>query len=147
MYSTTATRDGWDERLVGLNLDFPSTYINASQAFIPPTHPDIRSPAFLWQAPSSNALLITGTKWTELHSFVSNSLDIPTPPAILTEKVVSKTHPAWLESLLQLSRLRGYLTLYPGLETAATLATSHEDLAQVPEEYRGAGSPRAKRRK
>ena len=149
MYSANSTL-GWGERLVGLNLDLPTTHLNASQAFIPPTTPEVRSPAFLWQAPSSNALLVTGSKWTELHDFVSRTLPLRalTPaPSILTEKVASTAHPAWLERLLQLCRLRGYLTLYPGLETAATLATSHEDLAQVPEEYRASGAPRARRRK
>lgn len=150
MYSANSTLEEWDQRLVGINLDLPTTHLNASQAFIPPTTPDVPSPAFLWQAPSSNALLMAGSKWTELHDFVSRSLPLrraDAAPAILTEKVASTAHPAWLESLLQLCRLRGYLTLYPGLETAATLATSHEDLAQAPEEYRGATSSRPKRRK
>ena len=151
MYSEPASGPEWDDRLVGINLDFPSTYLNASEAFIPPKDPDIRSPAFLWQAPSSNAILVTGEKWTELHDFVSRSLNFrstaATPPALLTEKVVSKTYPAWLEKLLQLCRLRGFVTLYPGLETAATLATTHDDLAQPPEEYRESMSQPAKKRK
>lgn len=151
MYSGPASRPEWDDRVVGINLDLPSTYLNASEAFVPPEDPDVRSPAFLWQAPSSNAILITGEKWTELHDFVSRSLDFrnaaATPPTILTEKVVSKAYPAWLENLLQLCRLRGYVTLYPGLETAATLATAHDDLAQLPEEYHESESQPAKKRK
>lgn len=151
MYSESASHPDWDDRLVGINLDFPSTFLNASEAFVPPEDPEARSPAFLWQAPSSNAVLITGEKWTELHDFASRSLDFrnaaTTPPAILTDKVVSKTYPAWLENLLQLCRLRGYVTLYPGLETAATLATAHDDLAQLPEEYLKSKSQPAKRRK
>lgn len=151
MYSAPASRQKWGERLVGISLDFPSTYLNASEAFIPPEDPEIASPAFLWQAPSSNAVLLTGEKWAELHNFVSRSLDFrsaaATPPSILTEKVVSKTYPAWLEDLLQLCRLRGYVTLYPGLETAATLATAHDDLAQAPEEYHESQSPPPKKLK
>ena len=143
MYSTTSRMNG-NQRLVGLNLDFPYTYLNASEAFVPPEKTGISSPAFLWQAPSSNAILVTGEKWAELHEFVSRSLDFrraaTTVPTVLTEKVVSKAYPAWLESLLQLCRLRGYVTLYPGLDTASTLATAHEDLSQVPEEY-GAANP------
>lgn len=129
---------------MGINLDFPSTYLNASEAFTPPRNPDVPNSAFLWQAPSSSAILVTGERWTELHDFVSRSLDFrhtaTNTPTLLTEKAVSKTFPAWLEHLVQLCRLRGYVTLYPGLETAATLATAHDELAQYPEEYRSAGS-------
>lgn len=145
LYSASSRRQKWDKRLVGINLDLPSTYLNASDAFVPPQNPEVPNSAFLWQAPSSSAILITGEKWTELHDFVSRSLDFrhaaTTTPALLTEKVVSKKFPAWLENLVQLCRLRGYVTLYPGLETAATLATAHDEQAQYPEEYRSAGSP------
>ncbi|SPN98573.1 uncharacterized protein DNG_01619 [Cephalotrichum gorgonifer] len=151
VYSASSVRQKWDERLVGINLDLPSTYLNASEVFVPPTNPDFASSAFLWQAPSSNAVLITGKKWAELHAFVSRSLDFrstaATVPAILINKVVSKTYPAWLENLAQLCRLRGYFTLYPSPETAATLATVHQDLAQPPEEYANSPPPPMKKGK
>jgi hypothetical protein len=94
---------------------------------------------FLWQAPSSDAILYLGSKWVDLHDFVSRSLDAKrnpeATPALLKEKLVSNHHPAWLEHALQLSRLRGYWTLYPGQEVAQNLATVHNDLFQAPEEY------------
>ena len=151
MYSASSRRQKWDKRLVGINLDFPSTYLNAPEAFIPPRNPDVPNSAFLWQAPSSNAILLTGEKWAELHDFISRSLDFQqassTTPAIVTDKVVSTIFPGWLESLVQLCRLRGYVTLYPGLETAATLAMAHDELPQYPEEYRSADSPPPRRGK
>lgn len=145
VYSASAIRQEWDQRLVGINLDIPTTYLNASEAFVPPSTASSPSPAFLWQAPSSNALLLTGRKWTELHALASRTIRLrradAVPAAVLSDKAVSKTFPAWLEQLLRLCRLRGYVTLYPGANTAATLATAHHDLAPYPEEYLAEGPP------
>ena len=103
--------------------------------------------SFLWQAPASNAVLYMGEKWVDLHSLVSRSLaaagvesrstsgNPASTPALLSEKLVSKRHPSWLEHALRLARLRGYYTLYPGEETARNLATVHSELYQAPEEY------------
>ncbi len=44
-------------------------------------------------------------------------------------------HPAWLEYVLQLSRLRGYYTVYPGETTANTIIGVHTDIPELPEEY------------
>lgn len=155
LYSGLAQTQGWDQKLFGISLDLPSTHISGSGPFTPPTTepkdgggPDSGLAAdaptpFLWQAPNSNAVLFTGEKWAELHGFVSNSLEAQhaatSPLALLSEKVVSKEHPAWLEYILRLCRAQGYLTLYPSPALAANLAIVHKELYHQPEEYENAG--------
>lgn len=133
---------------MGISLDLPSTYLNDSTSFTPPTkkdaahqstehRPDGPTP-FLWQAPSSNAVLFFGQKWVELHGFVSRLTDVqhrfPASPAgFLSAKSASKKYPSWLEHALRLSRARGYWTLYPG--EGSNLATVHTELYRPPEEY------------
>lgn len=154
-YSTQALAQGWDKRLLGISLDLPSTYINGSDPFTPPTEavegasrPDSRlatgSPTtFLWQAPNSNAVLFTGEKWVELHSFVWQTLEAQhaaaTPLTLLSEKSVSKEYPAWLEHILRLSRAKAYWTMYPSPQLAGNLATVHNELYRQPEEYENGG--------
>lgn len=96
---------------------------------------------FLWQAPTSNAVLFLGDKWMELHDFVSRTMQVkkkldPTP-AIISDKLISKQHPSWLEHALRLARIRGYWFLYPGKEVAKHLTTVHGELYRIPEEYAG----------
>ena len=161
----------WDSRLLGISLDLPSVFLNASEPFQPPsakqneddtdalelspsstsgstttTAGSSSSSPFLWQAPNSNAVLYTGQKWVELHDFVSRLLETyhgfspaASIPASLTDKLVSKRYPAWLEHVLKLARARGYWVLYPGRMTARNLATVHGDLHSAPEEYRRDG--------
>lgn len=75
----------------------------------------------------------------ELHDFVSRSLEAkqdPDPvPALLSEKLVSTQYPSWLEHALRLARARGYWMLYPGDDMARNLATVHNELNHLPEEY------------
>lgn len=84
-------------------------------------------------------MLFMGEKWMELHDLVSRSLELyhtsDTTSSLLSKKLISTQHPAWLEHALRLSRLRGYWTLYPGEETAKSLVTVHTDLSHIPEEY------------
>ncbi|KAF3768049.1 hypothetical protein M406DRAFT_289374 [Cryphonectria parasitica EP155] len=151
-YSKHAISGAWDQRLFGISLDLPSTDLSGSGPFTPPLNMPVGSEvpglpegptSFLWQAPNSNAMLFTGEKWAELHGFVSQLLEVQhsstTPPAILSEKVVSKGHPAWMEHALRLCRGRGYWTLYPSAELAANLATVHNELYRPPEEYESDG--------
>ncbi|QSZ34348.1 hypothetical protein DSL72_005939 [Monilinia vaccinii-corymbosi] len=124
--------------ILGISLDLPTTYLNDSTKFTPPT-PNRESPStFLWQAPNSNAALYFGDKWVELHDFVSRMMfaqhNLP-PPATLGSNYVSKTYPSWLEYVLKLARARGYWTLYPHFESRDLLATIHTDLYTPPEEY------------
>lgn len=131
----------YDENLLGISLDIPSTYLNDSMLFQPPlsngTDKDEVTP-FLWQAPNSNAALFFGDKWIELHDFVSRSLSsqhVLPPQVNSNQKLVSKTYPSWLEHVLKLSRVRGYWTLYPNFETSDALASFHSELYQSPQEY------------
>jgi hypothetical protein len=141
------SRIDYQQNLMALSLDIPSTYLNDSTSFVPPLTNITKgsnviakgiSP-FLWQAPNSNAALYFGEKWVELHDFVAQSLSsehaLPTPTT-LNKKEVSKTYPSWLEHVLKLARARGYWTIYPNFEDSDSLATLHNDLYQPPEEYR-----------
>jgi len=125
-----------DDRLLGISLDRPSTYLNDSAIFIPPKQ--AANMPFLWQAPNSNAMLYFGDKWVELHDLVTRILGnshYSSPPSPSTEKLVSKTYPSWLEHILRLARARAYWTLYPNFDTSDSLATLHNELYQPPEEY------------
>lgn len=99
--------------------------------------------SFLWQAPNSNAVLYFGQRWVELHGFVSRLVEFQhkspssSSSSLLSEKLVSKKYPAWLEHALKLSRARGYWTLYPSNAAATNLATVHNELFIAPEEYEG----------
>lgn len=98
---------------------------------------------FSWQAPNSNAVLFLGSKWIELHRFTSKLIaarsTLQPVPRLLSESLVSKRYPAWLDHALKLSRARGYWTLYPSQMTARKLATVHTDLWHPPEEHDAAG--------
>ncbi|TGO20596.1 hypothetical protein BPAE_0283g00080 [Botrytis paeoniae] len=126
------------KNMLGISLDLPTTHLNDSTSFTPPssTNP---SP-FLWQAPNSNAALYFGDKWVELHDFIARSMfsehSLPLP-ATLGEKYISKTYPSWLEYVLRLARARGYWTLYPHFESWDALSTIHTELYTAPEEYMG----------
>jgi len=96
---------------------------------------------FLWQAPTSNAVLILGDKWMELHDFVTRTMQaterLDAAPSIISDKSISRQYPSWLEHALRLARVRGYWFVYPGEEVAEHLATVHVELYTVPEEYAG----------
>lgn len=157
-YSSAALAQEWDARLMGISLDLPATHLDDTTRFTPPTKKNAQSDSphavddtpspspqdgptpFLWQAPSSNAILFSGTKWAELHGFVGRLLDtqhrLPASPAsFLSAKSVSKRFPSWLEHALRLARARGYWTLYPGNNAAGQFATVHTELYHAPEEY------------
>ncbi|KAI0546071.1 hypothetical protein F4679DRAFT_558888 [Xylaria curta] len=152
-YSTTAEFHSWSQHLFGISLEQPLITLDGEQPFSPPLfkHPEDvsgqigRTPnPFLWQAPSSNAVLFLGDKWTELHDFVSRTMQATNEddvmPTIVSEKVVSKQHPAWLEHALRLARVRGYCFLYPGKEVGKHIATVHGELYTIPEEYAAASA-------
>ncbi|ROW09840.1 hypothetical protein VMCG_02528 [Cytospora schulzeri] len=151
-YSIRALRQAWDQRLFSISLDLPTTNLDGTEPFVPPSRlpgkvdglvldtPPPNSPTpFLWQAPNSNAALFMGEKWAELHGFVSQLLEaqrgLPSTPDLLAEKAVSRDYPAWMEHALRLCRARGYWNLYPSKDLAASLATVHGDLYQPPEEF------------
>ena len=130
--------------LIGFSLELPSFHLNDTEPLQPPlleTTPLkgkekglLGEPTpFLWQAPNANAALYFGDKWIEFHSFLSARL---TKPPSARRKVFSQKHPAWLESLLELIRARGYSMLYPSFPTEGdAIVTVHDELYQAPEEY------------
>lgn len=128
---------------MGIGFQSPKMLLDSSTPLVVPNSENQDATgnpgSFLWQAPSSDAILFMGDRWAELHGFVSQILEKQQSrtdtPAMLAKKDVSKEHPAWLEYMLQLCRLRGYVTLYPSSETASTILGSHSDLNNTPEEY------------
>lgn len=130
--------------LMGFSLELPSYHLNDTEPLEPPLLertplkgkekglPGERTP-FLWQAPNANAALYFGDKWMEFHSFLSARL---TKPPTSRRKVFSEKHSSWLEFLLELIRARGYSMLYPNFPSDGdAIATLHDELFQVPEEY------------
>ncbi|KAK5117388.1 hypothetical protein LTR62_006006 [Meristemomyces frigidus] len=143
-YSTYGAVESGD--LLGISLDVPSTHINGSAGFVPPSVSDMNTEKytdpttydqnamtpFLYQTPSAAASLIFGDKWTIFHNFLSNRMTAShLGEAEKQAKLVSEAEPAWLEYLLELMRARGWTMLHPSVP----YVTVHNDLAQVPEEY------------
>lgn len=129
-------------KLLGISLELPTKQLNGSGLLELPRDDELdnSSPMFLWQAPNSNAALYFGDKWVEFHSFLSNRFTIE-PKAVKKEtrpKLVSETHPAWMEYLLELIQARGYSVLYPSFAASggSAVVTVHTDLYQAPEEFR-----------
>lgn len=128
---------------MGMSLSVPDTLVDGTSGFTPPLQRvgDDEQPgqtAFLWQRPSSEAMLFLGSKWIELHHFVSRRLSHQKPTAgTFATRASGKKYPAWLEYALELSRVRGYYTLYPSQDTARAILGVHNDISDVPEEYQG----------
>ena len=129
--------------LMGISLELPTHFLNDSEPLVPPllvkppsnhNHFSIgEATSFLWGAPNSNAALYFGDKWMEFHSFLNARLS--KPPTTRT-KLISKKHPSWLEFLLELMRARRYSLLYPTFSTDdEAIATVHDELYQIPEEF------------
>lgn len=139
---------------MAMSFSIPKTVLGTAQSFAPPSlkRDDETASgggtAFLWQAPTSDAVLWMGEKWVELHGYVSQVLErqhaTSAAPALLATKEVGKSYPAWMEYALQLARLRGYLTLYPSRSTADALGGVHTDLPDKPEEFQGHADTRDK---
>lgn len=125
--------------MMGLSFVAPTGLLDGASSFTPPEPSDDAGSSYLWQAPSSDAMLFSGAKWMELHGYVSRILERQESwsdsPGLLSVKDVSKKYPTWLEYVLQLSRLRGYFTIYPGQETSSAIMGVHNDIPDVPEEY------------
>ena len=109
-----------------------------SSKYKQPEDADATSAPFLWEAPNADAALIFGDKWTELHDYVSNRLTAmrTTRGATKVEKLVSETQPSWMEFMLELMRSRSWTMLYPAQSTAGKWVTVHNELYQVPEEFK-----------
>ena len=136
----------YDANVLGISLSVPTISIDGTTSFVPPEPAQGENEsgkpgetAFRWQRPNSDAMVFLGEKWVELHHFIAQlqykKRVSSATPALLSKKDVSKRYPAWLEHVLQLSRLRGYYTLYPSQATAKVLVGVHSDMPHTPEEY------------
>lgn len=138
-HSNAAFLQDWGENMMGMSLTSPSILLDGSQSLNSPEPGADFGGAFLWQAPNSDAMIFPGDKWMELHGFISQVFErqdsLSETPALLAHKDVSKMYPSWLEYALQLSKARGYYTVYPGKETAGAILGSHNDIPDVPGEY------------
>ncbi|TLD21253.1 hypothetical protein PspLS_08983 [Pyricularia sp. CBS 133598] len=145
-YSNAAVLQESESRLFGISLVSPDEYLDGSGPFKPPPVADTSLPtsssSFLWQAPNNHAMLIFGSKWTELHGLVSQVLDAHGStnredlPKLLSQKVISTRFPAWVEHALRLCRARNYFAIYPSPAASPKIATVHTELQRPPEEYR-----------
>lgn len=122
--------------IFGISFTVPKTHLHTTEPFSAPEVAKEGS-SFIWQAPSSDAMLIFGDKWVELHGYVSHNLGAQQAgtavPTMAQSKDVSESKPAWLEYMLQLCRLRGYFTLYPSQATADAIIGVYADLPDVPD--------------
>ncbi|KAK3678190.1 hypothetical protein LTR78_002286 [Recurvomyces mirabilis] len=143
-YSTYGAWEAVD--LLGVSLDVPSTFLNASTDFVPPRVHDMSAgkytnakaynqadeTSFLYQAPSAAASLIFGDKWSIFHDFLAKRLTASRlGTAEKKAKLIPESEPAWLEYLLELMRARGWSMLHPSVP----FVTVHNELAQLPEEF------------
>jgi hypothetical protein len=145
-YSRLAAMQDLHSKLMGISFSTPRTLLDANEPLTLATPPEDDTSAsadasFLWQAPTSDAVLFFGDNWVELHGYVSQLLEklseASATPALISDKQISRNYPAWLEFVLQLARIRGYFTLYPGRETADAILGVHTELNDKPEEYQG----------
>lgn len=122
--------------MFGLSFTVPDTHLHNTSPFSAPLAAKAGT-SFVWQAPSSDALLVFGDKWVELHGYVSQTLQAQKAgtavPTLTQSKDVTESKPAWLEYMLQLCRLRSYFTVYPSKETADAIIGVYNDLPDVPD--------------
>ncbi|KAG5927516.1 hypothetical protein E4U42_002159 [Claviceps africana] len=147
LHSKMALMEDYGASLMGFSFSIPHTLADGTTAFSPPAPQGgdkdrAGQTAFLWQQPGNEAMLFTGEKWIELHHFISRMLyqkktmsSSSSPPALSAQKKESKKYPAWLEYVLQLSRVRGYYTMYPAKATAKAILGVHREIVEPPEEY------------
>ncbi|KAK7218597.1 hypothetical protein V2G26_006600 [Clonostachys chloroleuca] len=138
-FSNAAMLQDWNSHVMSYGFSSPKTLLDMSEPLEVPGREasEKEGGAFVWQGPNSDATVFAGNKWIELHSFISRGMEIQDSDSSVTwpRKETSKKHPAWLEYALQLSRLRGYYTIYPGSDTAEVILGIHDDIPDVPEEY------------
>lgn len=143
-YKYSADTGSEVNRLFGISLELPSTRPTDGSVFSPPLKTNREGqteqrvdPLFTWQMPNSNAALYFGDKWVQLHSFLFNRFT-KSSKSYMHPNLFLKKYPAWMEYVLELLRVRGYYLLYPSFasEPDLNLVTVHNDLHQLPEEYR-----------
>lgn len=147
-YAAYGSDDG--DNLFGVVLATPDAHLNGTSPFPALTMADTERKSkaledltvpFLWQAPNADAALIFSDIWAEVHDYLKNRLraahDTTSVHQAPTKrpKLVSESHPGWLEYMLELMRARGWRNHYPARLDAGAWATIHRDLFQKPEEY------------
>ena len=139
------------EHLFGLALTAPQTKLDGSEIKKLPQVQDLQdiktsgsddsefaSGPFLWQAPNADAALVFGDKWVEMHEYLSNRLRAvhDNKGTKKQTKVVSENQPSWMEFMLEYARARAWTMLYPAQSARGRWATVHNELYQVPEEFK-----------
>jgi hypothetical protein len=143
------------QHLIGMSLDIPTTHLNGTTDFEPPTpdpfessttwpgrsdprNPDTRPP-FLWQAPNPNAALYFGDKWAEIHDFLKHRVRLikdGKKDKKKKEKLIGEHFPAWTEYFLEIIRARGWSMVYPATsQRVNSMVTLHRELWKPPEEF------------
>ncbi|KAJ3484636.1 hypothetical protein NLG97_g7005 [Lecanicillium saksenae] len=133
-YGKVGTEDDPYQLMFGISFTVPETHLHNTKPFTAPLSAK-RGSSFVWQSPSSDAMLVFGDKWAELHGYVSQSLKAEKAgravPTMTQSKDVTQNKPAWLDYMLQLCRLRSYFTMYPSKETADAIIGVYADLPDV----------------
>ncbi|KAK3709469.1 hypothetical protein LTR37_010842 [Vermiconidia calcicola] len=134
------------DELLGVSLDVPTTFPDGKTELVPPKVANMNShrpkrfdnmeqhqqSPFLYQAPSSTAILVFGDSWATFHNFLTNRMKAnEAGKAEKHNKQYSETEPAWMEYLLELMATRAWNVLHP----ASSFVTVHNELARIPEEY------------
>jgi hypothetical protein len=134
-YRHSANAMNESSHLLGVSLELPARNPTDDTLFSIPSASDV--PFFKWQVPNSNAALYFGDKWVELHKFLANRLAASGSQLTERNKFISKKYPSIMEDLLELMRAKGYYILYPSFPVTQgySLATIHNDLYQLPEEF------------
>lgn len=145
MYSSYKPDDA--AKLLGISLELPSKHLNGTAELTAPDFEStmankryksdrtLSSVPYLWDAPNSNAALYVGSKWIEMHSFLSYRLAAERELSKKSDKLISTTLPAWTEYALEFLRARGYSMLYPSSMTGESFVTVHNELSHAPEEF------------
>jgi hypothetical protein len=134
-YRHSADAVNQSSHLLGVSLELPARNPTDDTLFSTQSISDV--PFFKWQVPNSNAALYFGDKWAELHKFLANRLAVSESQFTERNKFISKKYPSFMEDLLELMRAKGYYILFPSFPVTQgySLATIHNDLYQLPEEF------------
>jgi len=140
MFTILDTRYSKDSKsnkldLAGISLFVPQTAPDGKTKLNLPEVKDgttqFPSDMFLYEAPQAEALLVFGSTWVELHDYLTRRLDFMNSKKTSIKQQTNQyasAQPMWLEYLLELSRARSWLYLYPAKSNLGTFVTIHKDL-------------------
>lgn len=138
-YSAALSTDG--DMLLGIALNTPPTLPNKEAI------ETSNATSYLWQSPSSDAMLFFPKRWMELHAYLAHRVDAfhATKDPKRIPKQVSATKPAWLEYMVELMRARAWSVLHPISTKGGPWVTVHDELYRVPEEYKKRPKPKTEK--